>query len=187
MATRKRKTGRAGSWPLGLVGLLLLALAGFGVGLLAGVAWKEPGLVSSYVFGGTEEIAWGQAESAPDALPAVAAETPVEPADAPAVAPPPVAARSTALRPEVISPPGKSERMAVQVGAFAESASAERLAQTLRGKGFSVYVSPGTSAGQPRWRVRVGPLASREEAERAASRLKTVEKLPTWVLSEDGA
>ncbi len=171
MATRKRKTGRASSWPLSLVGLLLLALAGFGVGLLAGVAWKEPGLVASYVFGGTEEIAWGQAESAPDTLPAVAAEAPVAPVNAPALAP----------------PPGKSERMAVQVGAFAESAAAERLARTLRDKGFPVYVSPGTSAGQPRWRVRVGPLASREEAEQAASRLKTVEKLPTWVLSEDGA
>ena len=183
MATRKRKTGRVGSWPLNLVGLLLLALAGFGVGLLAGVAWKEPGLVASYVFGGTEEIDWSQAESALEALPGVAAEAPV----APGVAPPPVASRSTALRPEVISPTGKRERMAVQVGAFAESASAERLARTLRGKGFSVYVSPGTSAGQPRWRVRVGPLASREEAEQAASRLKTVEKLPTWVLSEDGA
>ena len=65
--------------------------------------------------------------------------------------------------------------------------AAERLAASLRDKGFSVYVSPGARAGEARWRVRVGPLATREEAERAASRLKKVEKLPPWILSEDAS
>jgi hypothetical protein len=31
----------------------------------------------------------------------------------------------------------------------------------------------------------VGPLATREEAESTAAQLKKVEKLPTWILSED--
>jgi len=32
--------------------------------------------------------------------------------------------------------------------------------------------------------VRVGPLATRPEAEKTANKLKAAEKLPTWVLGE---
>ena len=53
-------------------------------------------------------------------------------------------------------------------------------------KGWTVYVSPGAKAGESRWRVRVGPHPSRAEADAAAARLKTQEKLPTWVLDENG-
>ena len=74
--------------------------------------------------------------------------------------------------------------MAVQVGAFSESRAAEKLAADLRAKGYPVYLSPGAGSGDARWRVRVGPLASKEEAGRTAARLKVEEKLPTWVLSE---
>ena len=91
-----------------------------------------------------------------------------------AVAPPSVAA----------APVGN---VAVQVGAFGTSQAAERLANSLRSKGFPVYVSPGTKAGDVRWRVRVGPLANRKEAEGTAARLKKVEKLPTWILNEDAS
>ena len=73
----------------------------------------------------------------------------------------------------------------MQVGAFAESSTAERLAERLREKGWQVYVSPGARAGESRWRVGVGPHPTREAASRAASRLKAQEKLPTWVLDED--
>ncbi len=72
----------------------------------------------------------------------------------------------------------------VQVGAFAEGRAAEELATTLRGKGYDVYVSAGAGTGSTRWRVRVGPLASREAADRTASRLKAEERLPTWVVDE---
>ena len=58
---------------------------------------------------------------------------------------------------------------------------------TLRSKGFPVYVSPGTNPGDSRWRVRVGPLGTRAEAEATAERLKKNEKLPTWILSEDAS
>ena len=122
-----------------------------------------------------EEAAPGAAE--PRELPDVAAPSPPAP---------PAARGATRMRPEVLSPGASAARFAVQVGAFAESHSAERLADALRGKGFDVYVSAGASSGEPRWRVRVGPLPSREEAERVATRLKAEEKLPTWVLDEDG-
>jgi len=35
-----------------------------------------------------------------------------------------------------------------------------------------------------RWRVRVGPVDSRPDAERLAGRLKREEQLPTWVLRD---
>jgi len=73
---------------------------------------------------------------------------------------------------------------AIQVGAFSESGSAEGLAASLRGKGFPAQVHASTGDG--RWRVRVGPLGSSQEAERMASRLKSEERLPTWVLQEGG-
>jgi cell division protein FtsN len=37
--------------------------------------------------------------------------------------------------------------------------------------------------GSKRWRVRVGPVATREQADEVASKLAR-EKLPTWVLAE---
>jgi DedD protein len=177
MAERRR--GARGRSPLvRLVGLCLLAIPGFALGLLAGVAWEEPGLLVGHFFGRSEEVAWSEG-------PAEAPESTAE--ELPAVAAPGPPAGATRMRPEVLSPGPSAGRFAVQVGAFSESRAAERLAESLRGKGFEVYVSPGAKAGEARWRVRVGPLPSREEAERSATRLKVEEKLPTWVLDEDGA
>jgi cell division septation protein DedD len=68
------------------------------------------------------------------------------------------------------------------VGAFGDSATAERLADDLEEKGFPSYVTAGAGVG--RWRVRVGPVASRDEADALAGRLQGEHGLPTWVLSE---
>jgi cell division septation protein DedD len=38
---------------------------------------------------------------------------------------------------------------------------------------------------EPRWRVRVGPVKTRAEAESLSARLKREQKLPTWILSEE--
>jgi cell division septation protein DedD len=70
------------------------------------------------------------------------------------------------------------------VGAFADSAQAEKLAGDLRKKGFTVAIAPGTGDRASRWRVRVGPLVSREDAGRVAEKLRSREKLPTWTLDE---
>lgn len=188
---RHDRDGAGSSWLAALLGLAFLIVAGFGVGMLAGVAWEDPGLIFAYVTGETEEVAW---EVSPDAAPDVAARAPepeklVDPqlrrnaATAPA-APPPVEQVRPASPSVAAAPTGK---VAIQVGAFETSAVAERLAKLLQEKGFPVYVSPGTTAGKPRWRVRVGPLATREEAEAIAERLKKSHELPTWILNEDAS
>ena len=98
-------------------------------------------------------------------------------AASPAPAPPAVAA----------APPAGAAaagRYSIQVGAFADSAQAKALAKKLEKKGLPVVVSAGTGARDSRWRVRVGPLASRAEADKVARRLGSQEKLPTWILDE---
>ena len=87
-------------------------------------------------------------------------------------APPPVSARG----------PG----FAVQVGAFAERAAADQLVGSLRGDRFAAYLVEGKPGEGARFRVRVGPFASREEASGQASKLKERRRLPTWVIREGG-
>jgi len=182
---RRRSAQSGGGVLAAIASLSVLVGIGFSVGIVAGILWEEPRLVLAHWTGRTTEIAWtrgaepGSPElAAGEAAVALPAETPAagpaaEPAAAPAAEPPPVAA----------APPG---RLAVQVGAFGDSAGADRLAARLRGKGYRVYVTPGAQQKATRWRVRVGPLPDREEAERVAARLKREEQLPTWVLDEDG-
>ena len=74
----------------------------------------------------------------------------------------------------------------VQVGAFVEGGAAENVRQQLRSKGFASYVIAAKHSRDGRWRVRVGPVPSKEAAEKLASRLKTEERLPTWVVTEGG-
>jgi len=72
----------------------------------------------------------------------------------------------------------------IQVGAFGDGAAAESLARSLGDKGFAAYVTPSAGYTSQRWRVRVGPLETRAEADTIARRLKVDEQLPTWVLNQ---
>jgi DedD protein len=63
---------------------------------------------------------------------------------------------------------------AVQLGSFANHANAENLSRQLKGQGFPVYVLPGGSGTSVRYRVRVGPLANRDAADRTAAKLKSI-------------
>jgi cell division septation protein DedD len=185
---RTQRASRPWQAILTTAALVLVAIPGFALGLMAGIAWEEPGLLASHLLGRTREVIWaGRGEEPAVADPAAAEEALPAVAAPPARGPAPPPAPSPAREPEAAPAPESKGHFSVQVGAFAESEGAERLAQDLRGKGFPVYVSPGAAAGGPRWRVRVGPHATREEAERAADKLERQEKLPTWVLDEDGA
>ena len=192
-----KRARRGRGWLFSLLGLARVAIPGFALGLFAGVLWEDPGLILGDWAGDTDEVAWGPqpasedgaaapAEAAPGGDEEAAADTSPDVAAAPpsaASAPPalPTADRAVAAAPRA------GGKLSVQVGAFGESRAAEQLADSLRSSGLPVYVSPSAAAaGEKRWRVRVGPIATREEADRIAARLKSREKLPTWVLTEDG-
>jgi Uncharacterized protein conserved in bacteria len=69
------------------------------------------------------------------------------------------------------TPAAANVGFAVQLGAFASAAEANALRDRLRGAGFSAIVQPvGTDRGTLN-RVRVGPVASRAEAEQLKARL----------------
>lgn len=173
-------------WFATVIGAALLLAAGFAVGVVVGAVREEPAMVLQYVSGKTASV------PAPVAREAAPAETPAAVEPAPAVEAPPPAARAVVVRvpdPEPAEPttPKAGVRFAVQVGAFSQSAEAERLESALKSKGLPVYVEPSTGARESRWRVRVGPLASRAEADRVATKLKTQDKLPVWILEENGS
>jgi len=168
----EKEAKRAGpGWIATLAGALLLIVAGFGVGLVAGAAYEEPALVVDHLSGKTTEVPLP--EQAPprvreDARDAVA---PAE-ADAP---------KSKRAVPAVSSAPPAGE-FAVQVGAFATGAAADGLASELKKLGHPAYVADEGGVGA-RFKVRVGPIASRADADALADRLKREQRLPTWVLA----
>ncbi|MES2249488.1 MAG: SPOR domain-containing protein [Pseudomonadota bacterium] len=63
-------------------------------------------------------------------------------------------------------------RFVVQVGAFADADKAREVRQKLERAGLKTYVHVAKTADGERTRVRVGPFASRAEAEKAADRVK---------------
>lgn len=74
------------------------------------------------------------------------------------------AAKSTAL--------GKVERFAVQAAAPASEAAARDLADRLKKGGLAPYMEKVDTSQGARYRVRLGPYASRDEADGVRNRLK---------------
>jgi len=70
----------------------------------------------------------------------------------------------------------------VQVNAFARADSARRMADALRADGVPAQVVD-TRLGDARYKVRVGPLATKAEAQRMAQRLTRERGLDTWVVA----
>jgi len=66
----------------------------------------------------------------------------------------------------------KGGKFAVQAAATANEASARELAERLKKAGLAPYTERIDTAEGPRFRVRVGPYGSREDADRARARLK---------------
>jgi DedD protein len=95
---------------------------------------------------------------------------------APTSAAPATDAAATAKPVETAAPSPISTRAAwaVQLGSFASRTNADNLSRQLKGQGFSVYVLSGGSGASVRYRVRVGPLADRDSAERTAAKLKSI-------------
>jgi DedD protein len=131
------------------------------------------------------------APAAPSAVPA--AQTPVaaKPAEAPA-APPPVKVSEPVVpsKPAVAAAPVPTPkpaaeapkpavpaaqaagRFVVQIGAFAEASAVRDVRSKAEKAGLATFTQTVSTADGQRTRVRVGPFASREEAEKAAAQAK---------------
>jgi DedD protein len=83
----------------------------------------------------------------------------------------PVAATATA-----------NQRIVVQVGAFAEEARVREVRLKVEAAGLKTYTHVAQTAEGSRIRVRVGPFATRAEADKAAARLKSL-GLPAAILT----
>lgn len=73
-------------------------------------------------------------------------------------------------------------RVVVQVGAFADADRAKEVRQKLERAGLKTYTQVAETKDGKRIRVRVGPFATKAEAEQAASKIKTLD-LPASILT----
>ena len=73
-------------------------------------------------------------------------------------------------------------RMVVQVGAFADANKAKEVRQRLEKAGLKTYTQVAETKEGKRIRVRVGPFATKAEADNAASKIKTLD-LPASILT----
>ncbi|WP_342129615.1 SPOR domain-containing protein [Hydrogenophaga sp. OTU3427] len=125
-------------------------------------------------------------EPAPAVLPVKLAESSApNPPPTAAVVPPPVRApeRMAVSAPQPLSVPAPAEAVqvppapgayAVNVGLFADAGNAERLHARLNAAGLPAYLQTLETAQGTRTRVRVGPMASRAQADRMAERIRSM-------------
>jgi DedD protein len=127
----------------------------------------------------------------PEPKPAAKVEAkPVAPADKPA---PKVqeAAKAQALldgkpaaapaKPAEKKPDAAQGRYVVQVGAYVEAAKLREARQKVESLGFKTYTQVVGAKDAPRTRVRVGPFATKADAEKAADKIKKL-NLPAAIL-----
>jgi DedD protein len=119
------------------------------------------------------------AESRVAAGPSDAAPKETSPRAAPAVAPPAPAKPAPEPAKPAAEAPG---RFVVQVGAFAEAAAVRQARAKVEKLGLASYTQVVDTSNGPRTRVRLGPFDTRDEAEKAAAKLKAA-GLPGAVLT----
>ena len=108
------------------------------------------------------------------------AEAKVEPKPAPAAAKPgpvpPVKAAEGARAAAVLSGQngGGSEQWVVQLGAYKEEGNVKLLVKKLKEMGVPSYTEASDSPQGPRTRVRAGPFATKEAAEKAQAKAKAI-------------
>lgn len=149
-------------------------------------AGANAGVTTNDSLSAREEVVETVRPSASPAKQAPQAE--VKPEAAKPVAQAPAAAKTSATeaaRARALlegKPAESAERIVVQVGAFADAARAREVRLTLERAGLKTYTHVAETAEGRRIRVRVGPFASRAEAEKAAARVKAL-GLPAAILT----
>ena len=107
----------------------------------------------------------------PAEAPKAAPKTPEASKTAPKVA---AAPKAEASAPATSASAKAETRFVVQVGAFANAGSARAQADKARKAGVRVYTETVKTAQGERTRVRVGPFTSREAADQARAKLKSI-------------
>ncbi|HET7371161.1 MAG TPA: SPOR domain-containing protein [Gammaproteobacteria bacterium] len=96
----------------------------------------------------------------------------------------PVAANKPAAADDApVDPAASLSGWFVQAGSFANRDNAERLTKRLQGKDFNAFMLRARSGDQTVYRVRIGPLEARREAERLAPTVAAASGGPTEVVS----
>lgn len=117
------------------------------------------------------------------AAPAASEPPPEAAPPKPTVVPQPVAVAAPPARP----PPARTDAKGdwvVQLGSFGEQENAKRLAQRVNTYGYKPDVSNHRSSGRAMYRVRVGPYATRAQADATASAL-SAHGFPAQVVAAD--
>lgn len=156
---------------------------------------SAPGLIEERAADAGKEVA-APVAAAPS-MPPKAAPEPIRPAakvpteptrDPPRAAPPPAPETGESTRAQALlddkQPPAKAAdagRFVVQVGAFSEAAAARDTRSKVEKLGLKTYTQVVETEAGRRIRVRVGPFASRDDADKAAGRIRSA-GLPSAVL-----
>ena len=77
----------------------------------------------------------------------------------------------------------RSQKIVLQAAALSTDAAAQDLSERLRKAGFAPFTEKVDTADGVRFRVRVGPYATRDEAQRAQAKLRTIGVSATLVAS----
>ena len=137
-----------------------------------------PVITESKAEAGKELSAPAEPMAKPMAKAAPAPETPAKPARPAEVkasaAPPPVAEAKPAA--------DAAGRFVIQIGAFADAAIARETRGKVEKLGFKTYTQVVDTDNGKRTRVRLGPFVSRDEADKAADKVKAA-GLPAAVLT----
>jgi DedD protein len=129
----------------------------------------------------------GPAPSGPVVSPAKTETVPLRPAPVP-VALPKAETPKPEPGPAPVQPAKTSEDFVVQLGAFSNAANAKALQRKLQENKFKAYTEVIKNPGGERTRVRVGPYDSREAAEKARQRMRSLKLVigdPTVVRQGD--
>jgi len=115
----------------------------------------------------------------PEGAPAATGPAPIEPRSEPArpeakPVPKPATKHEVKSAATIASHTGGDESFVVQLGAFSNAGNARALQKKLQDNKFKAYTEIVKNAGGDRTRVRVGPYPSREAAEKARDRLKSM-------------
>jgi DedD protein len=95
----------------------------------------------------------------------------------------PAPARPSRISDAAATPASSSRagKVVIQVFSSADKSQAERIRQRLVNGGHPAFLSPVEVGGSTMYRVRIGPYATRTDAQKVADQVRKGQKLDTWI------